>query len=91
MIEDTANPSTDEWLYNDAADDDTSATWNSGQLFYLRLTTLARSDRRDTGTYQADPLTFIEDHDYSTSYLNDQSELKFHRRQLQTVVDIRNL
>jgi hypothetical protein len=88
--EDDVDAEADEWLYNDGADDDTDAKWNSGALYYLRLTTLVRSARRDRG-FVAPPLQAVEDHDYTDSPLNEERERWFRRRTLQTVVDLRNL
>ena len=57
----------DEWLYNSPDDDDTAmAPWNQAgrKLFYVRLSTLARTDRRDFN-YQSPPITAIEDRSYA--------------------------
>jgi type II secretory pathway pseudopilin PulG len=91
----------DEWLFNVAGDVDAAGepmvpgAWNpaSTTLHYLRITTLARTDRPDLG-YQADVLATIEDRDYSqppNDRFNQTAERHFRRRQLQTVVDMRNL
>lgn len=88
--EDGVDPDADEWLYNAADDDDADLKWNDGQLFYLRLTTLVRSARRDF-KYAAPLLTTVEDHDYDDSDFNEGEELTYRRRPLQTVIDMRNL
>jgi len=91
----------DEWLFNIAGDVDSSgepgvpAIWNpaAAALHYLRVDTVARTDRGDFG-YQADELTRTEDRDFTqapSDRFNDVAERRFRRRQLQTVVDMRNL
>lgn len=91
----------DEWLFNSPGDVDASgapllpAAWNpaGASLRYLRLTTLARTDRPELG-YMADLLTTIEDRDFSVSphdRFNQITERRYRRRQLQTVIDMRNL
>ncbi|MGE5234701.1 MAG: PilW family protein [Acidobacteriota bacterium] len=90
-IIDDSNDANDEWLYNAAADDDTNAKWASGRLLYVRISTVARTDRRDT-TYQAPVIARIEDHTYaSTDYDNQDKQRMFRRRMLETVVKMRNL
>lgn len=89
----------DEWLYNDAADNETSPGWNGTaadprRLYYVRITTVARTDRRDP-KYQAPPLTVLEDKSYAdySSYwnFNGYAERQYRRQVLQTVVDLRNI
>jgi hypothetical protein len=95
--------SNDEWLFNDPNDNPGQAKWNQVQpaslppvesrLFNLRLTTLARTDRRDTG-FQAPLLTLVEDHSYQSppeDRFNQPWERTFRRRALQTLVDMRNV
>ena len=65
----------------------------SPALAYVRITTLARTDRRDVG-YMAPVLTRVEDKSFDDpphSFFNTTGERRFRRRQLQTVVDMRNL
>jgi prepilin-type N-terminal cleavage/methylation domain-containing protein len=85
-------PATDEWLYNDKNDDPTPFT--AGTLAYIRLSTLARTDRADP-KYLAPPLAPLEDHDYDNppTDLNSltKPDRRYRRRLLQTVVDLRNL
>lgn len=81
---------TDEWLYNDAADNDAAVGWSSGDFYALRLTTLVRSSGADP-RYQGPILQSIEDRSYSGSFLNTDDERKHRRRSLVTVVDLRNL
>ncbi len=101
-----ANPpnSTDDWIFNTEADDEENValvtTWNtlaSGdptRLFYLRLTTVARTGRRDTA-YVAPPMGLVEDHDYEEAAEpadNVERGQRMYRRQLmQTIVDLRNV
>lgn len=98
---DTASRKADEWLFNEVGDDAaTKATWNGNattprRLYYLRLTTLARTDRRDPqARWQAPALSKFEDKDFTQSpynAFNSTTERKFRRQFLQTVVDLRNL
>ena len=89
---------TDEWLYNsaDPPDDDEAAVWNQAnrKLFYLRLNTLARTERREW-SYRSPPVTALEDHAYDEQVVPadeaERQERMFHRRLLQTVVDMRNV
>lgn len=95
---DTTPTSDDEWLFNHPADDPTDIKWVNNiaapsKLFYLRINTLARTDRPDT-RFEAPLLTQIEDKDYSSApfnVYNSQTERMYRRRVLQTTVDLRNL
>jgi hypothetical protein len=93
----------DEWLFNIAGDVDAAGApveagkWNPAfgtpALAYVRITTIARTDRRDMG-YLAPLLVKSEDKDFGESpndVFNTVGERRFRRRQLQTVVDMRNL
>ena len=93
----------DEWLFNVTADVDDDGVaaevekWNPATgapaLAYVRVTTIARTDRRDL-EYLAPLLTKSEDKDFGVSpndVFNTIGERRFRRRQLQTVVDMRNL
>lgn len=97
---DTATRKTDEWLFNEVGDATTKATWNGTaatprRLYYVRLTTMARTDRRDPQPrWQAPALSQFEDKDFTQSpykAFNSATERKFRRQFLQTVVDLRNL
>jgi hypothetical protein len=101
--EGTLGKDEDEWLFNIAGDvdgdgDPAEATkWNPGTgtpaLAYVRVTTIARTDRRDL-EYMAPLLVTSEDKDFGESpfdVFNTLGERRFRRRQLQTVVDMRNL
>lgn len=89
---DDAGSATDEWLYNNPADDDTATGgWGAGSLQYVRVSTVVRTDRRDP-KYQAPLLGNIEDRRYTSSdYDNQDLQRMFRRRLLQTVVKMRNL
>ncbi len=88
----------DEWLFNHSGDDPNDVKWTNAEavpakLFYLRINTLARTDRPDT-RFQAPLLTLIEDKDFTSSpfdVYNTRDERMYRRRNLQTIVDLRNL
>jgi Tfp pilus assembly protein PilW len=99
-ISEAANGVNDDWLYNSTTDDITAPVWSGAQLYYVRLSLLARTDGRDY-KYEAPVLTSIEDHAYpatdplnlSNDPLTDPLSTKqrmFRRRILQTVIDLRN-
>ena len=87
---------TDEWLFNAAGDNPADADWNAADaspLFYLRVTTLVRTDRAEP-YYEDDTLTRIEDKDYTQapySAQNAEWQRRYHRRQMRTTIDLRNL
>lgn len=89
----TPTPATDDWLFNDPGDNAAGNLW-VGPLYYVRLTTLARSDRPER-EYVSPPLTTLEDHAYNESDTPsteaERLERLFRRRAMQTVVDMRNL
>jgi type II secretory pathway pseudopilin PulG len=90
----------DDWLFNSASDDPgDSSKWNGvnplapPQLFYVRMTTVARTPAFDR-TFMSEPLTVIEDREYNeTAPSNDDEryERSFRRRVHQTLIDLRNL
>lgn len=91
----------DEWLYNHPDDDDSNPAvdWNPpGQpgrrLAYVRLSTLARTERRDW-QYVAPPIQAIENRDYGEAAVPasepNRQDRMFRRRLLETVIDMRNL
>ncbi len=100
--EDPANPGNDDWLYNSPADDDTEGRWDIvplsvpnrvPDLFYLRLTTLARTDRPEL-RYVSPAIANIEDHVLAEPDDPTGADLppRRHRRWLmRTIVDMRNL
>lgn len=85
----TADGKSDDWLLNASPDTAVGAT---AALQYLRVTTLARADRRDHD-YQAPLLPArVEDHAYGTSAdANTAAQRMYRRRLTQTVIDLRNL
>jgi len=87
----------DEWLFNHEGDDvDNTGLWNSpaSPLYYLRITTLARTDRLDP-KYVSPAIAIIEDRIYDepeNPAAGDETLARsYRRRQLTTVVDLRNL
>lgn len=103
QIDDVSAPNLDEWLWNDDADVEADGLWGAldadlpwvnGTLFELRVNTLVRTDRPDPG-YQADPLGFLENHEYNEPTVAPDEdaafERSFRRRVMTTRVDLRNL
>ncbi|HKV11172.1 MAG TPA: prepilin-type N-terminal cleavage/methylation domain-containing protein [Thermoanaerobaculia bacterium] len=94
-ILEAANGSADDWLFNgesDNADDPMWQTNPSPALHYLRLSTLARTDRRDHDYQAAEMPPFIENRAYGANdKQNEREQRMFRRRLLQTVIDLRNL
>ena len=88
-IAETEDGTGDDWLFNDTAAPD-AALLAGAPLHYVRLSTLARTDRRDIN-YQSPLLVRLEDHDFAGSLYNEREERMFRRRLLQTVIDMRNL
>lgn len=91
----------DDWLFNSVDDDsDDTAKWNGPNpadprdLFYLRLTTVARVPLMERN-YLSDPLAVIEDRVYNEPDIPTGSaeryQRSFRRRVHQTVIDLRNL
>lgn len=88
-IYESADGTNDDWLYNDNQAF-VPAQWADQQLYFIRLTTLARTDRRDSG-YQSPQLVRLENHDLTTSRFNARTDRMFRYRPLETVIDMRNL
>jgi Tfp pilus assembly protein FimT len=91
-IYESADGENDDWMYNGEQNTNPALFANS-TLYYIRLTTLARTDRRDKD-YQAPILARVEDNTYSTpdtSIVNSTNERMYRRRLLRTVIDMRNL
>lgn len=93
-IQDTRDEN-DDWLFNAAADDPDPALWTGidRPLYYVRITTLARTDRLDPN-YVSPPIDAVEDRVYAEPDLpadDDRLDRSHRRRLLQTVVDLRNL
>lgn len=88
-IFESADGENDDWLFNDDQAFD-PAPWNGRQLYFVRLSLLARTDRRDP-QHQSPRVDRIEDHDLASDSLNQRTERMYRRRLLQTVIDMRNL
>lgn len=97
-IDEASDGVDDDWLFNAEGEHPVTNTalWNGPNLplYYLRITTLARTDRLDP-RYVSPPIQAIEDHDYGeteTPLTGDETLARsYRRRQLRTVVDLRNL
>jgi hypothetical protein len=65
------DPPKDEWLFNAVGDEPDRGKWNTAgsALYYLRLTTLVRTDRAGGLLTRSDSLEMIEDKDYRQSAL----------------------
>jgi len=93
---DVATRPTDEWLGNAriaAAPNAAPENAIAGRLAYLRISTLARTERRDPD-YSAPVLDRSEDHTYAFDVpdrTNGRTDRMYRRRLLQTIVDLRNL
>jgi type II secretory pathway pseudopilin PulG len=82
----------DEWLGNNAGDLADLTRWQANppaNLYYIRVSTLAQTDRRDP-EYQGPLLTRLENRTYGASF-NTRTARMFRRRAVQTVIDLRNL
>lgn len=99
IVENDPPDADDDWLFNSTDDDSTdTAKWvgtapDFADLFYVRINTLARTDRQDRGT-EADLLGVVEDKDYSVApglEYNTGDQRAFRRRWMQTVIDMRNV
>lgn len=88
-IFESADGTNDDWLFNDTQAVNPAA-WANQQLYFIRLSTLARTDRRDSG-YQAPELVRLENHDLTTSRFNTRTDRMFRYRPLETLIDMRNL
>jgi hypothetical protein len=99
-----AGDAADEWLFNSAADDPDLAAWRNGRLRYVRVNTTVVSERRDQSyaapgyaRAPAPPPTQVgaEDHFYNVPEFGLPSQTipdrMYRRRNLKTVVDLRNL
>ncbi|MCC6175684.1 MAG: prepilin-type N-terminal cleavage/methylation domain-containing protein [Chloroflexi bacterium] len=93
-----ADRADDDWLYNSSEDDPTDGVYLA-PLYYARITALARTAQRDP-KYAApdfDPAAgedYVEDNNYDedpAKYFKSDTNRQFRHRQLQTVVDLRNI
>jgi hypothetical protein len=89
--ESTPPDDSDEWQGNHEDDGVLAAT---APLYYVRVSTLARTDRRDLD-YISPPIALIEDHAYGEpelpSALGEILDRRFRRRLLIGTVELRNL
>jgi len=88
---------TTEWLWDDEDDDPTDPVWTSANStpFYLRINTIARTNRPDP-KYLDPALAFVEDREYDEpvgepSDPDERMARSFRRKLLQNTVDLRNL
>jgi Tfp pilus assembly protein FimT len=102
-IYESADGENDDWMYNGEKTTDPALFANS-DLYYIRLSTLARTDRPDPN-YTAPTLVRVEDNVYDTDdgqklntlnvvpgdRLGSTFGLQYRRRILRTVIDMRNL
>ncbi len=94
-VDDTGDGA-DDWLFNSPEDSPVDTTlWNQDgrPLYYVRLSTLARTDRLDH-RYVSPAIDAIEDHEYDEPDEpadGDRIDRSYRRRLLETVVDLRNL
>jgi prepilin-type N-terminal cleavage/methylation domain-containing protein len=98
QIVETADGADDDWLFNGDRDNAADAVWQAlapaPAIQYVRVTTLARTDRRDPDpAYEAPALPErLENTGYEAGHpLNAPEERGFRWRMLQTVIDLRNL
>jgi len=96
-IFESANGDNDDWLYNSSTDVPTAPVWINARLHYLRISLLAKTDRRDPW-YEAPLLTRIEDRSFATTHpynvrqtTGGTNERMFRRRVLRTLIDLRNM
>ncbi|RPH56774.1 hypothetical protein EHM82_02670, partial [bacterium] len=98
QIVETADGDGDDWLFNSERDNADDPVWQAVNpvpaLQYVRVTTLARTDRRDPSPQFEAPLLpeRVENKGYDAGHpLNSMAERGYRWRMLQTVIDLRNL
>lgn len=83
-----------EWLWDEADDDPSDLAWQGKRPFYLRVNTLARTNRPDP-KYLDPAFAFVEDHDYGEPDKPTSPEeilqRSYRRKLLRNTVDLRNL
>ncbi len=97
-ITETETGDADDWLFNNIADDADAVPFTAASasdvpdLYYLRITTLARTGGADV-RHQEPLITSLEDHVYTTNdpMVNSNDARKYRRRLLKTTIDLRNL
>ena len=81
----------DEWLFNNSGDNAGLPAWSTHPLYYVRISTLAHTDRYDP-QYQGPKIGRIEDHTYPTATGDNSDENRSRRRRIaQSVVRLRNV
>ncbi len=97
IFEQTGMPigANDDWLFNAAVDDETLVPWAGAapqpELFFVRVSLLARTARRERN-YQAPTLVTWEDvSDARLAFWNTFPERLYKRRLQQTTIELRNL
>jgi prepilin-type N-terminal cleavage/methylation domain-containing protein len=98
QIVETADGADDDWLFNGERDQAADPVWQAVNpvpaLQYVRVTTLARTDRRDPSPQFVAPAlpARLENKGYDADHpLNAPEERGYRWRSLQTVIDLRNL
>ncbi|MCH9648550.1 MAG: prepilin-type N-terminal cleavage/methylation domain-containing protein [Deltaproteobacteria bacterium] len=97
-ITETLDGDEDDWLFNNTADDIDHVAFTAPNadgvppLYYVRITTLARTGGPDT-KHQEPVLTSLEDRNYAVddALVNSEEARMFRRRFLKTTIDLRNL
>ncbi len=98
---DEGDAATNEWVYDSGGVEPATNAWftDAHRLYFLRITTLARSPDPDRG-YVAPDVGAIEDHDYTDLFglpselgtAQTQAGVQSRRiRELETIIDMRNL
>jgi len=95
VIYESLDGENDDWLFNNPDDDPTGVPWNGvapqPELYYLRLSLLARSQRREL-KHQAPDLVGWEDIEaLRVLGFNKPENRMYHRRFQQTIIELRNL
>jgi prepilin-type N-terminal cleavage/methylation domain-containing protein len=94
--DDLGNPilaSLDEWRFNDVDDDPDDVDWASLPLHYLRVSLIGRGNAPDP-TYVAPPITTNFDHEMNEATAPSGAAMevrRFRRRQLENLIDLRNI
>jgi len=83
-----------EWLWDEDDDDATDLGWMGSRPYYLRVNTIARTNRPDP-KYLDPAIIWVEDREYDEpdkpSDPDERLERSFRRKLLQNIVDLRNL
>lgn len=99
IVDEAADLVADEWLFNVQGDSDDDGapinpTFGTGRILGLRISTLAMTDRPDPA-YRAPEYTSLEDRLYPKTgadmLVNHDTQRRFRRRTLQSIIDLRSL